>query len=83
MIKFLALQKWLTTNYYVRLGNQVWKQILDIPMEFSCSPLWYNLYLISYEIWFIQRLSSLGRMDIMNSFAYAFRYIDNLCWLNT
>ena len=51
--KFLQMHKWLTTNCYVRLGDQVWKQILGIPMGFSCSPLWCNLYLMSYEIKFI------------------------------
>ena len=80
--KFLELHKWLTTNCYIRLGNRVWKQALGIPMGFSCSPLWCNLYLMSYEIKFIQRLAKLGRMDLMAKFAYAFRYIDDLCWLN-
>ena len=80
--KFLTLHKWLTTNCYVRLGNHVWKQVLGIPMGFSCSPLWCNLYLMSYEIKFIQRLANLGRTDIMTRFAHAFRYIDDLCWLN-
>lgn len=37
--KFLMLHKWLTTNCFVRLGDRVWKQILGIPMGFSCSPL--------------------------------------------
>ena len=80
--RFLALHQWLTTNCYVRLGNRVWKQVLGIPMGFSCSPLWCNLYLMAYEIRFIQRLAALGRTDIMNQFAYAFRYIDDLCWIN-
>ena len=80
--KFLTLHKWLTTNCFVRLGNQVWKQVLGIPMGFSCSPLWCNLYLMSYEIKFIQRLARLGRTDILARFNYAFRYIDDLCWIN-
>lgn len=80
--KFLELHKWLTTNCHIRLGNQVWKQALGIPMGFSCSPLWCNLYLMSYEIKFIQRLAKLGRVDLMAKFAHAFRYIDDLCWLN-
>ena len=80
--KFLELHKWLTTNCYIRLGNHVWKQALGIPMGFSCSPLWCNLYLMSYEVKFIQRLAKLGRMDLMAKFAYAFRYIDDLCWVN-
>ena len=37
---------------------------------------------MAYEIRFIQRLAALGRTDIMAQFAYAFRYIDDLCWIN-
>ena len=80
--KFLQIHKWLTTNCFVRLGDRVWKQILGIPMGFSCSPLWCNLYLMSYEIKFIQRLARLGKIEIMSKFKHAFRYIDDLCWLN-
>ena len=80
--QFLMLHKWLTTNCFVRLGDRIWKQILGIPMGFSCSPLWCNLYLLSYEIKFIQRLVRLGRAYLMTKFQFAFRYIDDLCWLN-
>ena len=81
--KFLTLHKWLTTNCHVRLGNRVWKQVLGIPMGFSCSPLWCNLYLMSYEIKFIQRVAKLGRVDILGIFLHAYRYIDDLCWINS
>ena len=37
---------------------------------------------MSYEIKFIQRLAKLGRTDIMARFSHAFRYIDDLCWIN-
>jgi len=57
--------------------------IAGIPMGFSCSPLWCNLYLMHYEIQFIQRLAKLGRKDIMSQFKNAYRYIDDLCWINT
>lgn len=80
--KFLMLHKWLTTNCFVRLGNRAWKQILGIPMGFCCSPLWCNLYLLSYEIRFIQRLVRLGKTYLMSKFKFAFRYIDDLGWLN-
>lgn len=52
-------------------------------MDFSCSPLWCNLYLFSYEIKFIQRLvTRLDKIEIRSKFTYAFRYIDDLFWLN-
>ena len=80
--KILQVHKWLTTNCYVRLGDQVWKHVLGIPMGFSYSPLWCNLYLMSHEIKFIQRLARLGLTTTLAKFKHAFRYIDDLCWIN-
>lgn len=80
--RLLGLNAWLIKNCYVNLGDRVWRQIRGIPMGFSCSPLWCNLYLLSYEIKFIQRLAKLGRTDLLSKFQHAFRYIDDICWLN-
>ena len=52
-------------------------------MGFACSPLWCNMYLLYYESQFIQRLARLGRRDLMAQFKNTYRYIDDLCWLNT
>lgn len=81
--QLIEIHSWLMTNCYVSLGDRVWKQKLGIPMGFSCSPLWCNLYLLHYEINFIQRLARLGRADLMTKFQSAYRYIDDLCWVNT
>jgi len=78
----IRLHQWLVSNCYIALGDRVWKQRLGIPMGFACSPLWCNLYLMHYEILFIQRLARLGRNDLLEKFQNAFRYIDDLCWLN-
>jgi hypothetical protein len=76
------LNQWLSTNCYVTLGDRVWKQISGIPMGFSCSPLWCNLYFLHYEVGFITRLAKLGRTDLKKRFRHSFRYIDDLCILN-
>lgn len=80
--RLISLHAWLIQNCFVTLGDRVWKQTKGIPMGFSCSPLWCNLYLLTYEIQFIQRLARLGRTDLLAKFQYAFRYIDDICWLN-
>ena len=80
--RLLSLHEWLMTNCYLTLGDRVWQQRTGIPMGFSCSPIWYNMYLLSYEIKFIQRLARLGRIDLFAKFQYAFRYIDDLCLIN-
>lgn len=37
---------------------------------------------MTYEVRFIQRLAALGRKDLLNKFRHAFRYIDDICWIN-
>ena len=78
----LQLNSWLMRNCYITLGDRVWLQCTEIPMGFSCSPIWCNMYLLSYEAKFILCLAKLGRTDLMSKFQYAFRYIDNLCLFN-
>ena len=70
------------SNCYVSLGDRIWRQCIGIPMGFSCSPVWCNMYLLSYEIRFIQRLANLGRRDLLSKFQTPFRYIDDLCLIN-
>jgi hypothetical protein len=80
--RLLQLHEWLMSNCYVMFGDRVWKQSTGIPMGFSCSPIWYNMYLLSYEIKFIQHLARLGRKDLLLKFQTPFRYIDDLCLIN-
>lgn len=78
----LKLQSWITLHCYIQLGDQVWQQVTGIPMGFSCSPQWCNLYFVSYEIKFIQRLAWLQLHHLLQLFKFSYRYIDNLCILN-
>jgi hypothetical protein len=80
--RLLTLHTWLMSHCFLLLGDRVWRQIKGIPMGFSCSPLWCNIYLMTYEVQFIQRLARLGWKDLLSKFQYAFRYIDDICWLN-
>jgi hypothetical protein len=70
------------SNCYVMLGDHVWQQSTGIPMGFSCSSIWCNMYLLSYKIKFIQRLARLGRKDLLLKFQTPFWYIDDLCLIN-
>lgn len=80
--RLILLHTWLMNHCFVGLGDRVWKQSLGIPMGFSCSPLWCNLYVLHYEINFILRLGRLGMVHLLKRFKHAFRYIDDLCWIN-
>lgn len=81
--RLIKLHNWLMLHCYVALGDRVWQQVSGIPMGFSCSPLWCNMYLLYYESQFIQRLARLRRPDLLKKFKLAFRYIDDVCWINT
>lgn len=80
--RLIEVQRWLILHCYIRLGDQVWRQVTGIPMGFSCSPLWCNLYFASYEVWFFLMLAAIGRYDLMINFKSTYRYIDDLCILN-
>ncbi|EFJ12422.1 hypothetical protein SELMODRAFT_425444 [Selaginella moellendorffii] len=73
---------WAISHTFVQLGNKVWKQVVGIPMGFSCSPLWCNLYLCFYESNFIKRLERLGDTEALILFKDASRYMDDLTVLN-
>jgi len=80
--RLINLHTWLMCNCFVNLGDRVWQQISGIPMDFACSPLWCNMYLLFYESQFVQRLARLNRPDLMTRFKHAYRYIDDLCLIN-
>ena len=80
--RLICLHAWLMKNCYVILGDRVWRQRSRIPMGFSCSPIWCNMYLLAYEAKFIMRLAKLERKDLLSKFQSIFRYIDDLCLIN-
>ncbi|EFJ11940.1 hypothetical protein SELMODRAFT_425932 [Selaginella moellendorffii] len=80
--KVIELNHFIIRNTYVRLGDRVWRQVRGIPMGFSCSPLWCNLYLFYFEYNFITRLARLGRYDLLRLFEHTFRYMDDLVSMN-
>jgi hypothetical protein len=47
----------LLDNIYVRFGNTLFKQIIEIPMGTNCAPLVADLFLYCYERDFMLSLS--------------------------
>ena len=79
---FLELNKWVLYHCFIQLGPLIKKKIKGIPMGYSCSPLWCNLYLTFFELSFINRLASLHCNNILPSFKLSFRFIDDLDLIN-
>lgn len=77
----IAMTKWLINNTYFQLGNQLYRQIIGIPMGTNAGSFLANLFLHYHELKF-------GR-DNMNkdykkcfNLRKTFRYIDDITVLN-
>ena len=71
----------LIDNIYVEFGNTLHKQTIGIPMGMCCAPLLANLFLMSYEYEFIEKMEKDKNPDV-ELFSSTFRYIDDLISLN-
>ena len=77
--KFCELLDFLIGNIYVKLGDEIFRQILGIPMGTNCAPLLANLYLFSYEYDFMMDLmQKQKKLHLARKFNLSFRYIDDL-----
>jgi hypothetical protein len=56
----------------------VFFKTIDTPMDTNCAPLFNDLFLYSYEAYFIQELLNENEKKITRSFNFTFRYIDNV-----
>jgi len=71
--------KFLVDNIYVICGNQLYRQVIGIPMGTDCAPFLANLFLYSYETEWLKRLAPIykGR-----HYRNTGRFIDDLIVFN-
>jgi hypothetical protein len=85
--------RYFLANTYFVVGDRVFRQRLGIPMGTNCAVYVANLYLHSYELEFVSRLTDAALSDadavkgriarsILRSFTYTTRYIDDLITLH-
>ena len=58
---------YLLDNIYIRVGNKLYRQIVDIPMGTNCTPLVADLFLFCYERDFMTSLSDDNQADIIEA----------------
>ena len=68
---------YLLDNIYIRFGKNVKRQIVGIPMGTNCSPLVTDLFLFSFERYFMTCLSD-NQAEIIEAFNSTPRYLDDL-----
>ena len=71
----------LIQNCFFKVGNQILKQDIGIPMGIDPAPFWANLFLYYFESNFVKSLVSRGSVKAYNFNAVG-RFIDDLYALN-
>ena len=79
--EFIILFEYLIDNIYIRFGNNVFRQVIGIPMGTNCAPSLANLYLFYHEYDFLMKLGK-GNNFEGKSFNRTFRFIDDLLSIN-
>lgn len=80
--EFTQINVFLLNNCVTKFGKSLFKQIRGIPMGYSCSPIWCNLFLAWFELEYIRKLSRLNRIDIIKEFYGSARFMDDLAFIN-
>ena len=76
--EFLTLVDYIVDNSYVLYKNNVYRQIIGIPMGTNCAPDLANIYLHVYEYAFIHNLICNGDLILACRLSHLFRYQDDL-----
>ena len=69
---------YLLNNIYIRFGNKLYRQIVDIPMGTNCAPLVADLFLFCYERDFMSSLSNDNQAVTIEVFKSTSRYLNDL-----
>lgn len=80
--KVIRLMNWLLDNIYVTFGDNVFRQVIGIPMGTDCAPFLANLFLYSYEFKWIDKQKKLNNWHVLKHFRSSSRYIDDLLMIN-
>ena len=73
--------EYLIKNCYFAIGDQVFQQIIGIPMGSDPAPFFANLFLFFYEWQYINNLKK-ENVIAARKFCYTFRFIDDLITIN-
>ena len=74
--------KIIVDNSYVYFHDEIYRQILGIPMGTNCAPYLANIFLHVYEYEYLQILIRNGEIDMARKLAKTFRYQDDCISLN-
>ena len=79
--KLVEWTEYLIDNVYIKVGNNVYRQTIGIPIGKDCVPQLANLFLFHYEYLYMKNLM-LDNLCMAKRFSDTVRYIDDLLTLN-
>ena len=72
------MPQYLIDNIFVKFGERIYQQTIEIQMCTSCAPLLAGMFLYLYEAEFVQCLLKSGEKRIAQQFKFTYRYIDDV-----
>ena len=75
------LAAYLIDNVYIKVGNNVYRQTIGIPVVTNCAPQLVNLFLFHYGYSYMKNLMH-DNLCMAKRFSDTVRYIDDLLTLN-
>ena len=79
--KLVEWTEYLIDNVYIKVGNNLYRQTIGIPMGTDCAPQLANLFLFHYEYLYMKNLMR-DNLCMVKRFSNTVRYIDDLLTLN-
>ena len=79
--KIKSMVEWLVSNTYFKYGEDVYRQVVGIPMGTSCAPYLANLFLVKYETDYIKNSMAVD-YNMCRKIKHIFRLMDDLVVLN-
>ena len=76
--EFIKCINYLIDNCFIKYGNQIFQQIIGIPMGSNCASHLANIFLFIYESSFVKKLVEENHIDDIHKLGTAFRYQDDL-----
>ena len=79
--KLVEWTEYLIDNVYIKVGNNVYRQTIGIPMGTDCAPQLANLFLFQYKYLYMKNLMR-DNLCMAKRFSNTVRYIDDRLTLN-
>ena len=80
--RLIKVVEFIIDNSYIKFHDEIFRQVIGIPMGTNCAPYLANIYLHVFEYNYIKGLISRGEIDTAKRLSNMFRYQDDCISIN-